>query len=230
MGQVLLKFFRDKEILESFLDGMFWCNSPEFYRLSYEAGVGDFNESCCYSYREGRDKYTPKITIDGAELGGLVRLTQHSNKEKDRWLHSWFILNTPSSYGDCVQAVQVINRMREEFGKYYTVLHVDKIRTLTNRLIKASDAKVDFAQVTYSDDMLQWSCTCKSSKYEYQAEFRFLVGHCSSNEVKPKKIEVEEGFRDIVLNCEPLTIIDTETSECLFQLNVDSCSSSLIDD
>tara|TARA_Y100000296_G_scaffold53431_1_gene61208 strand:+ start:396 stop:1121 length:726 start_codon:yes stop_codon:yes gene_type:complete len=230
VGQVLLKFFRDKEILESFLDGMFWCNSPEFYRLSYEAGVGDFNESCCYSYREERDKEAPKITIDGVALDGLIGLTQHSNKEKDRWLHSWFILNTPNSDEDCIKAVQTINRMREEFGRYYAVLQVNNIQPLINRLTEASKVKIDAIPVTYSDDMLEWSCTCKSSNYAYQEEFRFLVDYCSSNELEPKKIDVKEGFRDIVDSCIPLTIVDKATGEYLFKLNVDVCTSSLMND
>ena len=41
----LLKFFSKEQYLDDFLNGLFYCNTPEYYRLSKQEGVGDQHES-----------------------------------------------------------------------------------------------------------------------------------------------------------------------------------------
>jgi hypothetical protein len=57
----LLKFFRDFDKLKKLRDGLFYCNTPEFYRQSGQEGVSDLHESCSHAYRKNRDDDPIKI-------------------------------------------------------------------------------------------------------------------------------------------------------------------------
>lgn len=227
MGKFLIKFFKDREKLDSFLDGMFWCNTPEFYRLEDAAGVGDKNESCVHSYRAARDGAGATITINGSPPIELTSSTRHNYSEKDRWMHCWFEWSLPNTDEDGIRLVQDINRMMSEFGNLYTVLLNRDIGEFISRVDKVTDLNVGANNVRYSANREEWNSLCKDNCYSYQREFRFLLGECSVQEVEPQKLHISKGFRDIVLDCPPISMKDDNTNKLLFELTSDGCKTSV---
>jgi hypothetical protein len=227
MDKFLIKFFRDRDKLDSFLDGMFWCNTPEFYRLEDAAGVGDKNESCVHSYRASRDGVRATSTIEGLSPIEITSSTWHNYSLKDRWMHCWFEWNLPKTDKDGIRLVEDINRMMSEFGNLYTVLLYRDISEFISRVDKVTDLNFGANTVRYSTIREEWNSLCKDTRYAYQREFRFLLGECSASEVEPQKIYISKGFRDIVLDCPPISMKDENTNELLFELTTDGCMTSL---
>lgn len=228
MQKVIIKFFKDRNIVDSFLNGMFWCNTPEFYRQEEAAGVSDINESCSHSYRSSRDGQGATLEVNGVHLAEITDSTMYSDSQKDRWLHSWFELSSPSNDSEYINVVQDINRMRKEFGKLYLVILEKDFDRFLNRVKSVTELNAEYKKVSYSDNRFDWDCTCKSTAYAYQREFRFLVGNCTPKEVQPQKLIYEGGFRDIISDCQPIFIHDENTGELLLELTSDSCKTSLI--
>lgn len=224
----LLKFFREEAILDSFIDGMFWCNTPEFYRLSTEKGVGDLNESCSISYRSARGDAAIKLEIEGKEIQEITSLTMHSSQAKDKWLHCWFIFEIPINDAETKQLVSEINRMRVEFGNNYAFIAGKDISELARRVQSETEHKVDYGRVTYSGNQMEWNYSCKSLKYKYQREFRFVVGNCHHHDVNPLKVLSSVTFRDIVQKNPVIDFRDKETGELLFYMDLKACRTSLI--
>lgn len=227
MGPFLVKFFRDRKILDSFLDGMFWCNTPEYYRLEDASGIGDKYESCTHSYRASRDGEGASIEINGIQIGTLTESTMYSYSTKDRWMHCWFEWTLPETDEECVLLVKNVNRMISEFGSLYVVLLRKDVQQLVSRVAALTELKVNAGTVSYSPNREDWNSLCKSLSYAYQREFRFLVGDCSTKETSPQKLYYENGFRDIVLDNPPISMKDAETNELLFELTPDGCRTSL---
>jgi len=90
----LLKFFREKNHMEMFLDGYIYCNTPEYYRLSSALGISDRNESCMVSFRESRGDSRLKMSVDGKHFGEATDLLIRYGRS-DGWLHCWAALYSP---------------------------------------------------------------------------------------------------------------------------------------
>lgn len=216
-----IKFFKDKEKLESLVSGMFYCNTPEFYRQSKDKGVSDLHESCMHSYRKSRGDDPISLKINGATIEGISDLTLHQGKLKDRWLHCWFKFNLPTTDDAFEIFYEKINSMRKEFGNNFAFLPRMNLIKFVERLKASTTLSVEHGSVKYSSDRSEWAFGCKSSIYEYQEEFRFVVGECEHLHVEPKIITVDKGFSDLIFATGPIELIDKNTKESLLYLDKD---------
>ncbi|WP_156831310.1 hypothetical protein, partial [Arhodomonas aquaeolei] len=207
----LLKFFSDREKLNALTNGVFYCNTPEFYRQSGDEGISDQHESCTHAYRPDRGDAPVKLYINDVELEGITTLTMRGRGGKDRWLHCWFAVHMPSDDEELESLVENINRMRSEFGPYYAFLPVSNIPHLVERIQLATKHSINRGLVSYSDKALDWYVGCKSAAYSYQREYRFALGECADRCVDPLIIRHENGFSDLVSDTPSLRITNEET-------------------
>jgi len=223
----IIKFFRNEEFLDDLIKGMFYCNTPEFYRLSKAEGVSDLNESCMHSYRMGRDEFPPEIIINGIKLTGLslTATTIQIGGQKDKWLHCWFALDIVDNSEYLRTLIQDVNKIRNEFGSNYAFILRRDIPELVRRLSTKTDLEINYGKVKYSKNRTDWGCACKSDVYEYQREFRFLLGECEHTNIECKKVRYEEGFEDIVHKNKKISITDNESNIVQFFLSKDECYS-----
>lgn len=219
----LLKFFRDQDKLDALKKGVFWCNTPEFYRLSGDEGVSDLHESCSHAYRESRDDEPIKLLVNGKELEGLTAVTVHTGGLRDKWLHCWFALHVPASDAELEALTLDINRMRKEFGEKYAFLPAMHIKTLAERISAVTDHDIDHGHVRYSDHRMEWSAACKASSYSYQREYRFVVGNCPHICIDPEVVAYAEGLSDLIGDNEFLQIKENEPEKILFHLGPSEC-------
>lgn len=219
----ILKFFRDPGKLDALEDGMFYCNTPEYYRHSGDEGVSDFHESCNHAYRKSRGDEPVKLYVGGHELEGLTAVTIHNGGIKDKWLHCWFALRVPSDEQDLEILVDDINRLRYEFGTEYAFVQAGHIKEMARRVSTVTEHVVDHGNVRYSDDRMDWSVACKSQKYCYQREYRFVVGECKHSCLEPLILEYESGFSDILSKSPSLRITDEEDGHVWFHLDKNTC-------
>ena len=153
----ILKFFRDRDKMDLLLNGLFYCNTPEYYRLSGDEGISDVNESCNHSYREGRDSDPVKLSINGHELEGLTGLTMHNNGIKDKYLHCWFAIRIPEDDRQLDTFTKNINRMRNEFGNNYAFIRARNIGTLVNRLKQYTTEEINYGNVKFLVNSMAYS-------------------------------------------------------------------------
>jgi len=215
----LVKFFKNEEYLEDLLNGVFYLNTPEFYRHNNEAGVGDLHESCSHAYREKRGDCKPTFTVNGKPIEGLINFTMRNTGMKDRWLHCWSILTQPNDEEALAKLVCDFTRLREEFGLNYAYIHPAKLGTFIDHLKGLVPMDVNTVQVNYCDNPLQWSPVGKSEKYSYQREFRFMVGTCPELSQEPKIFRSEGGFREFILKNPSFRIYDNEENWIYFQMS-----------
>ncbi len=218
-----LKFFKDRGKLDSMLNGLFYCNTPEYYRTSGHEGVSDVNESCNHAYRRDRNDEPVKLTLNGIELEELTALTIHNNGIKDKYLHCWFAIRIPQNNKELDALTSNIKRMRKEFGNNYAFIKRNNLIALVNRLKQYTTEKIDFGNIKYSDDKMEWSVVCKSHRYSYQQEFRFIIGDCNHTDTMPLKIECKIGFTDLIEVNQAIQILDNKTGHVWFHLDTEKC-------
>lgn len=221
----LLKFFRDKKYLEDLLNGVVYCNTPEFYRLSGDEGVGDRNESCISSYRRKRDGEYTVLEIKGHPVSGILSATMHNGELNDAYLHCWVAVSKPQNKEESKSLLLDINRMREEFGCYYVFLTADKINLFYDKVVSENSVSGKHSLVRYSKESCDWGYFCKSDKYLYQREFRFLFDNCDIHDIEPRKMICKKGFSDILYCNEALRIVHKVTKKLMFYLDVEKCYS-----
>jgi hypothetical protein len=219
----LIKFFRDFDKLQKLRDGLFYCNTPEFYRQSDQKGVSDLHESCSHSYRKNRDDDPIKIKWGDIEFDGLTAATIHTNGTKDKWLHCWFALDLPETPEELVTLVNNINSMRNEFGENFAFIPNKSFSSLISKLESSTTHKLDHGLVKYSTDKMSWSYGCKSSSYSYQKEYRIVFGECSHTEITHLEIQSSEDFNDLIWANGPLQITDDKTGDVWFHLDKNQC-------
>jgi hypothetical protein len=194
----LVKFFKNEEFLDQLLDGSFYCNPPEFYRQHDAAGISDHHESCTHAYRQERGDRKATLRIDGKPVDGLRNLTLRSTGINDRWLHCWTCLWAPGDEDALAALANDLTRLRNEFGIHYAFIHPEQVQPFIEHLRTLIPQEVRAAEVQYSDDSLKWSPMCKSEKYRYQREFRFMVGNIPDLSRDPLIIGSEAGFREFI--------------------------------
>lgn len=219
----LIKFFKDHQKLEMLQNGLFFCNTPEFYRLSGDEGVSDLHESCVHSYRRERGDDSISLKVDGHEVGGISSFTQHRAGFRDHWLHCWFKISIPEDDDHLEKLATDINRMRKEFGAEYAFIPGRNLFILLERLQSVSDQKILHGPVNYSSNKLNWSAECKSENYSYQREYRFLIGECQHTSVEPLRIQYEKGFSDLIWISPILTMTNQKSGVVWFKLGPDGC-------
>jgi len=219
----LLKFFRERWKLDALLDGTFYCNTPEFYRLSGEEGVGDFHESCTHAYRPDRGDAKSTLRINGAALKDILALTLHGAGVGDRWMHCWFVFQMPKDDEELTSLTNCIHRMRAEFGPYYALLPAGHVAELARRIDRLTEKPVNHCQVQYSNRSLDWSAECKPSAYSYQREYRFLIGRCPHRFLEPLVLHDRDGFRDLMFDTPELQIVEQDPPHVWFHLDSYAC-------
>jgi len=214
----LIKLFPKQEYLDDLLRGIFYCNTPEFYRNHHGAGVGDKNESCISSYRIHRDLEAPILTINGHTIDGLESMTVHGNGIKDSWLHCWFTFYLPETDEEFYSQIKDLKRVREEFGKFFAIIDGQHINQVA-QAIREQGHNVEYGAVLYSDKKVDWSARCKSSNYHYQREFRFLIDGCGSHDVEPKKVQLGSSVSSLFKANEKFEMKDSKSGEVLLSLS-----------
>lgn len=167
MDKFLIKFFRDRDKLDSFLDGMFWCNILEFYWLEDVVGVGDKNEFCVYLYRVNRDGVGVIIIIEGLFFIEIISFIWYNYFVKDWWMYCWFEWNLFKIDKDGICLVEDINRMMSEFGNLYMVLLDRDISEFIFRVDKVIDFNFGVNKVRYFIICEEWNSFCKDICYVY---------------------------------------------------------------
>lgn len=223
----LLKFFKDKKYLEDLLSGVVYCNTPEYYRLCDVEGIGDRNESCVSSYRIERDGKKDVLKINGHMLSGVQSVTMRKGGLADMYLHCWVAVSMPQNEGQYRSLLSDINRMRTEFGCNYAFMAAKDIDFFVDTVASDNNVSGDYRLVKYSEDSHEWCYWCKSDKYLYQREFRFLFDRCDTHDVEPRKLICKKDFSNILYVNEPLTIIDSVTKELMFCLDLEKCYSGV---
>ncbi len=197
-----VKFFRDEWKLDKLIEGCFYCNTPEFYRLSGDEGVSDKFESCIFSYRIQRRDEPIKLIIQEKHIADIQALTVQAGADYDSWLHCWMALAVPRNSEGLESLKQDIVKIKKEFGSHYAFLPAENLGKFTTRLKKLTQHKVEYGLIEYSPDASNWNSFCKSISYSYQREFRFAVGKCSPSEIEHIEITNPNGFSKLIYkNC-----------------------------
>jgi hypothetical protein len=206
----LIKFLKNEDFLSQLCSGKLFCNTPEYYRLNTENGVSDHFESCSWSFRKSRGDTGAKIVVDGHSIEGLTNVTIRASGLRDSWLHCWTTLVMPQDEIELDILVRDLRRIRSEFGLNYAYIppsnihpFFDYIKTLTSHEVRAG-------RVTYSEKASDYSPLCKSAKYRYQREFRFLIGECQELSTEPLIIQSQKGFGEFILKNISINISSTD--------------------
>lgn len=220
----LVKFFRDQRHLSAFMDGTLYCNTPEHYRLSNEEGVSDHDESCALSYRESRGDKPLELQLDGHAIDGIQSLSLHADTIRDAWLHCWVALEIPKTEQDLLRQIEDLNRIRREFGTSYVVLPHPKVMEFVAIVTRTTEHPVWHGQVRYSDKRIEWGPRCKSTRYSYQREYRFLVGQCPESSTEALVLRHSPGFRGLLMENAPLEMTYKDSRNVLLRLSPEECS------
>jgi hypothetical protein len=195
----LIKFFDNDDFLSQLCNGTFYCNTPECYRLHTKQGVSDPYECCSWSFRKTRGDAGAKIVVGGNTIEGLNNITCRATGMKDSWLHCWTLLEFSQDEAEVESLVNDLQRIRNEFGSNYAYMLPSNIWPFFNHLKTLTQHKVSAIRVTYSSKPNEWSPICKSMDYQYQREFRFLIGECQELTTDPLIIQNQKGFSDFIL-------------------------------
>jgi len=223
----LVKFFRKSEWLDDLINGLFYCNTPEYYRISEQNGVSDLHESCVHAYRSDRGDESIQVKVNGHEITNLYACTLHGSQLRDHWLHCWMILIFPDTDDALEKLVLDINRMRSEFGKEFAFIDARKIPEIAERLAASTPHDISHGHVIYSADRKDWSAGCKPENYAYQREYRFLVGECSSLCTQHKELRYEGGFSDLVVKNPNIALSNAASGRPWFALTPEGCEIDL---
>ncbi|MGB0836146.1 MAG: hypothetical protein ACPGR2_16660 [Psychrobium sp.] len=215
----LIKFFREIDHLEMFLDGKIYCNTPEYYRLSNAPGVSDKNESCHFSIRSSRGESHFEVEMNNNFIGKVSDFTIRTGR-RDGWLHCWAILRTPETDIDFEKMQSDFKRMQREFGPHFVFVTAENSHVMAERIASATNNEVDCHEIDYKEHtILGSSIKTKHVDFSYQREFRFIFEECSDQETEPKIYNVENGFRDIAQVSPKFELVaSTETEKYQFTL------------
>lgn len=205
---VLMKFFSTAEYKQAFLDGQIFCNTPAYYRKANNVGVGDRCESAIYSHYNGFEPddnircemwFGQKMGKNKLDLRNCIDFILRQAGEVDAWLNCWYLLEVTTTAPNSLTGN--LERMLKEFGEHTVLLKMDKFVEFTQRIKKHSTKSVEFCHVTYTDNPLEISKSCKLSRFSYQNEFRFMFGECDFQCIEPyDKLFVPGGFRDLFMD------------------------------
>lgn len=201
----LLKFFRNEDYLDSFIDGTVHFSTPETFRLSQEEGVGDADESASATYRRGRgdeDEWEIRAKNDDGtwtSIPGVQSITIRNTGQPDRWLHCWMELGFEGSDDGLERLGSDLERVLDAFGRNYVFIPAKHIASLMDRLRDAApEADLGLFKVKYSDEPHRLGPYCKRVEYAYQREVRIMLDECEEHETEARQIKVAQGFSDLV--------------------------------
>lgn len=202
----MIKFFRNKDYLDMFLDGTLYCNTPEYYRNSTQKGVSDRNESCVSSFYTGRGDRIERFEINGIEIPPPTRIITRQGR-KDGWLHCWAIIQLPENDKSFEKLNKDIQQLKEEFGSYYAFINSANIMPFLERIKNNTNCSFFDSEVTYfKGGYIGHSILHKSEEFSYQREYRIILGECESDCVDPKIFSIKKGFHDLVESSPCITL------------------------
>lgn len=217
----LIKFFREEWKLDSLINGCFYCNTPEFYRMSGDEGVSDKFESCVFSYRTSRNDEPVTLNVNGIDLNDVLGLTVHNGGDGDAWMHCWYALWVPKDQADLDETKANIERMQSEFGKLYAFIPAREIKTFHETLSKLTDKPISCKEVVYSSDKEKWGTFCKSLSYAYQREYRFSIGECEPHNTTEYIITSTDGFSDVIVKNPKIQLQHNTTGQVWLEISAD---------
>lgn len=216
----IVKFFDNEDYLSKLIDGIFYCKTPEVYRLEKREGVSDRLEGCRYSYRAERGDGDTSLTFNGVDISDAVAVTIQSTRHKDSWMHCWFSLRVPENEDSLILLKSDIERMKAEFGSKCAFIPLEKMKPFIEHLQKLSSKSLGCGFVEYSEDPNQWGRLCKSMQYAYQREYRFLFGECSVHDVEPYIFNEEQGFSEYIYRGESLKLTSKSGEKIWLELGI----------
>lgn len=181
----LMKFFSCEADKQKFLAGSVLLRPPHYFRTSLEAGRGDQFESCVGFYDKELGHKLPRLTENTGTLSlkDIKSILIYPVDEPyDAWMQSWCAVGTHNGFEDS------LSLMLKKFGNHFVFLPANRIETYKKRLAKKTGLPVTGGLVQYTDDRKKGSLMTKSIHFEYQKEYRFLVGECSKGETKEYEI------------------------------------------
>lgn len=215
----IIKFFKNEEYLSQLCGGKLFCNAPEFYRLHNEKGVSDRSECCTWSFRKSRGDTGAKIVVGGHSIEGLTNVTFRSTGMKDSWLHCWTTLVIPQDEAELEVLVNDIKRIRSEIGLNYAYIPPANIKPFIEHIKTLTTHEVAAGNVMYSEKQKDWSPICKSTSYQYQREFRILIGECQELSTEPLIIQNWKDFNDFIMKNISIEISSTDGEWIWFGIN-----------
>jgi hypothetical protein len=224
----LVKFFKNDNYLDDLINGVFYCNTPEYYRLSDQEGVSDHNESCILSYRANRGDEQLRMTFGGVEVPGITSVTMYDENKYDMYLHCWSSIIFTLDDDKVLKLIKDLNRLRKEFGNNYVFIPYDKLKTFIERLKFLTNNNLQHGFIKYSNDDNERTVFCKSVKYSYQREYRFATGKCEHTDNAPLIIKDDIGFHNYMEKNISINIEETITGKFVFNLDTDRCFSDFL--
>ena len=209
----LLKFFHDEWKLDLLRSGCFYCNTPEFYRLSTLPGVSDRNENAIYTYRQSYDDSAVQVQVNDTLHDDVRAFTIQRSDSSDAYMHCWTMLSVPETEEELQTLQSDLRRLRQEFGRQYAFIQFNNLSGFIEQLQTLVPQRLWCEQVLYSDKPSDWSITCKRVKYSYQREYRFGIIGCDFHKTTPLILEHSAGFRDFIAKNTTLALRDNAGTE-----------------
>lgn len=184
----LIKFFSKKEHYLAFKNGHTLFRTPHYYRNCEDKGRGDRSESCLGYWDTTLGDKMPSIVLDDSlfDMTNVKSILIYpSHEQRDSWLQSWCLIEPSNCFSESLQ------KMIDDFGPYFVLLHAKDIEAYANLLKRASNSEVRYGLIHYSANRLDHSLTTKSSDLDYQKEFRFYLGECDKSEMADRNIYVD---------------------------------------
>ncbi len=198
----LVKFYRNKDYLEKLIDGVMHCNSSEFYRLSKAKGVSDLNESCIFSLRTSRGDRIDEFQINGSQINCDIKsitMRPSLQENKEGYLHCWTLFEFPRTIEELKQLASDLQKLKREFGNSYVFLPIEKLQSFIDRIQEKTKSEMRCGEINYSNNRLKHNVFCKSNKYTYQREYRFVFEYCDNNVKPEEEYCIEGGFNDLLI-------------------------------
>lgn len=224
----LLKFFRNENYLDAFIDGTVHFSTPETFRLSKEEGVGDADESASATFRRDRgdeDDWEIRVENDDGtwtSVPGIQSITIRNTGQPDRWLHCWMELGFKQSDDGLQRLGLDLERVLDAFGRNYVLLPAKHIGSFMRRLRDAApEADLGLFKVKYSDEPRRLGPYCKRVEYAYQREVRIMLDECDDHETEARQIKVVQDFSDLVSKNPGLRLTEDRPGGCVLRLTRD---------
>jgi hypothetical protein len=202
------------------MNGIIYCNTPEFYRTLSSPGISDYNENAFHTIRTQRGDHIESITINDIEINplSLTHLTISRPNSPHGWMHCWTIFRFPSSESELKQLDKDLRRIRSEFGYNYVFLPATHFNEFVQRISRETNDLIFFGAVHYKEHFPIDTAIIKATTFAYQREFRFVFSKCVAHELVPRCFTIQNGFRDLLLENPVLKIASSQTASPIWTI------------
>lgn len=218
----LVKFFSKPEYMTDLLNGLIYCNTPQYYRDCEMPGVSDDFETCIGYYNPKKHPQKPNITIDRKkfDLSEVSSALIYRDEEKfDAHLQCWAAIEKPTCYNELLSLRDDFQKIMNEFGSNYVFLPAQKIGKYFAILKDAVPKGLISSHVEYTDNPVNRGMFRKCNKFSYQREYRFAFGNIDKEENSPRIIKTQPLQELLFVNPEISISVDNEKLCVLKQTN-----------